>query len=113
MPQDEFDRHKEALIVKKLEKPKTIFQQFSVFYGEIAMQTYHFDREEAEVAILRKITKADFVEYFKVRISMQQESSNHILIPTRILIIEIHNKRWRRTKSFVCSHCLDIEECKW
>ncbi|KAH8419636.1 hypothetical protein KR222_011395, partial [Zaprionus bogoriensis] len=65
MPQDEFERHKEALIVKKLEKPKTIFQQFSLFYGEIAMQTYHFEREEAEVAILRKITKADFVDYFK------------------------------------------------
>ncbi|XP_017844031.1 insulin-degrading enzyme isoform X2 [Drosophila busckii] len=65
MPQDEFERHKEALIVKKLEKPKTIFQQFSMFHGEISMQTYHFDREEAEVAILRKITKNDFVDYFK------------------------------------------------
>ncbi|XP_037720814.1 insulin-degrading enzyme isoform X1 [Drosophila subpulchrella] len=65
MPLDEFERHKEALAVKKLEKPKTIFQQFSQFYGEIAMQTYHFEREEAEVAILRKISKADFVDYFK------------------------------------------------
>ncbi|KAH8371843.1 hypothetical protein KR093_009062, partial [Drosophila rubida] len=65
MPQDEFERHKEALIVKKLEKPKNIFQQFSQFYGEIALQTYHFEREEAEVAILRKITKTDFVDYFK------------------------------------------------
>ncbi|KAH8339171.1 hypothetical protein KR074_006440, partial [Drosophila pseudoananassae] len=65
MPQDEFERHKEALAVKKLEKPKTIFQQFSQFYGEISMQTYHFEREEAEVAILRQITKADFVDYFK------------------------------------------------
>ncbi|XP_032591237.1 insulin-degrading enzyme isoform X1 [Drosophila grimshawi] len=65
MPLDEFARHKEALIVKKLEKPKTIFQQFSTFYGEIAMQTYHFEREEAEVAILRKINKSDFVDYFK------------------------------------------------
>lgn len=67
MPQDEFERHKEALAVKKLEKPKTIFQQFTQFYGEISMQTYHFEREEAEVAILRQITKADFVDYFKVR----------------------------------------------
>ncbi|BFF98691.1 insulin-degrading enzyme [Drosophila madeirensis] len=65
MPLDEFERHKEALAVKKLEKPKTIFQQFNQFYGEIAMQTYHFEREEAEVAILRKITKSDFVDYFK------------------------------------------------
>lgn len=108
MPQDEFDRHKEALIVKKLEKPKTIFEQFHLFYGEIAMQTYHFEREDAEVAILRKITKSDFVEYFKVRKSMQQGSSCCILIIIRIL--EIHNKRWRRTKSLVCSHCLDTEE---
>ncbi|KRK02280.1 insulin-degrading enzyme isoform X2 [Drosophila yakuba] len=73
MPLDEFERHKEALAVKKLEKPKTIFQQFSQFYGEIAMQTYHFEREEAEVAILRKISKADFVEYFKKFIAKDGE----------------------------------------
>ncbi|KAH8300473.1 hypothetical protein KR018_008259, partial [Drosophila ironensis] len=65
MPLDEFERHKEALAVKKLEKPKTIFQQFSQFYSEIATQTYHFERDEAEVAILRQISKADFVDYFK------------------------------------------------
>nr|AAA28439.1 insulin-degrading enzyme [Drosophila melanogaster] len=73
MPLDEFERHKEALAVKKLEKPKTIFQQFSQFYGEIAMQTYHFEREEAEVAILRKISKADFVDYFKKFIAKDGE----------------------------------------
>ncbi|XP_030382565.1 insulin-degrading enzyme [Scaptodrosophila lebanonensis] len=65
MSLEEFQRHKESLAVKKLEKPKTLFQQFSQFYGEIAMQTYHFEREEAEVAILRKITKEDLIEYFK------------------------------------------------
>lgn len=68
MPQEEFERHKEALAVKKLEKPKTVFSQFSQFYSEIAVAQYHFERSEAEVAILRKITKDELLECYKVSI---------------------------------------------
>ncbi|XP_054736065.1 insulin-degrading enzyme isoform X1 [Anastrepha obliqua] len=65
MPLDEFERHKEALALKKLEKPKNVSQQFHQFYNEIALAQYHFERDEAEVAILRKITKEEFLECFK------------------------------------------------
>ncbi|XP_036326734.1 insulin-degrading enzyme-like [Rhagoletis pomonella] len=65
MPLDEFERHKEALALKKLEKPKNVSQQFHQFYSEIALAQYHFERDEAEVAILRKITKEEFLECFK------------------------------------------------
>lgn len=66
MPLDEFERHKEALALKKLEKPKNVTQQFHQFYNEISVGQYHFERDEAEVAILRKITKEEFLECFKV-----------------------------------------------
>lgn len=66
MPLEEFERHKEALAVKKLEKPKTVYNQFNQFYYEIALAQYHFDRSEAEVALLRKITKPELIECYKV-----------------------------------------------
>lgn len=66
MSQEEFDRHKEALVVKKLEKPKTVNSQFSLFYNEIALQQYHFERSEAEVEILRNITKDELLECYRV-----------------------------------------------
>lgn len=66
MSLEEFERHKEALALKKLEKPKTTFQKFSILSNEIAISQYHFERNEAEVAILRKITKEEFLNYFKV-----------------------------------------------
>ncbi|XP_073823267.1 uncharacterized protein isoform X2 [Musca autumnalis] len=53
MSDEEFERHKEALAVKKLEKSKTVFSQFIQFYSEITLAQYHFDRNETEVAILR------------------------------------------------------------
>uniref|UniRef100_A0A1I8Q5M0 Insulin-degrading enzyme n=1 Tax=Stomoxys calcitrans TaxID=35570 RepID=A0A1I8Q5M0_STOCA len=65
MPEEEFERHKEALAVKKREKPKTVFSQFSQFYNEISLAQYHFDRNEAEIAILRNITKDELLEYYK------------------------------------------------
>ena len=66
MPLEEFEKHKEALAVKKLEKPKTVYQQFNNYCNEIVLAQYHFERSDAEVAILRKISKEEFVECFKV-----------------------------------------------
>ncbi|XP_037939985.1 insulin-degrading enzyme isoform X2 [Teleopsis dalmanni] len=66
---EEFERHKDALAVKKLEKPKTIFQQYKKFLNEIALAQYHFERNEAEVIILRKIGREEFVQFFKNCIS--------------------------------------------
>ncbi|XP_058980135.1 insulin-degrading enzyme-like isoform X1 [Musca domestica] len=64
MSDEEFERHKEALAVKKLEKPKTVFSQFVQFYSEISLAQYHFDRNEAEVAILRNITKDELLQCY-------------------------------------------------
>ncbi|XP_075160301.1 insulin degrading metalloproteinase [Haematobia irritans] len=69
MPEEEFERHKTALEVKKREKPKTVFSQFVQFYSEISLAQYHFDRNEAEIAILRTITKEELLECYKTIIA--------------------------------------------
>lgn len=66
MSQEEFDRHKEALASQKLEKPKRLAAQFNKFLNEIALQQYHFDRANVEVAFLKTVTKKQFTDYYKV-----------------------------------------------
>lgn len=44
MTDEEFNRHKEALAVQKLEKPKRLSTLFNKFFNEISLQQYHFDR---------------------------------------------------------------------
>lgn len=65
MTDEEFSRHKEALAAQKLEKPKRLSTLFNKFLNEISLQQYHFDRADKEVAILRKVTKSELMDYYK------------------------------------------------
>lgn len=65
MSEEEFTRHKEALKAQKLEKPKRLSSQYSLYMNEIALQQYHFERSEKEVEILATVTKDQVLEYYK------------------------------------------------
>lgn len=67
MKEEEFSRHKEALAARRLEKPKQLSSQTSMFWIEITGQQYHFDRANVEVAFLRTLTKNEVIEFYKVR----------------------------------------------
>lgn len=67
MSEEEFSRHKEALAAQRLEKPKQLSGQTSLYWGEITAQQYHFDRANEEVAYLRTITKDEILTYYKVK----------------------------------------------
>lgn len=66
MSESDFNAHKEALISKKLEKPKKLSVVFHRYLSEISISSYHFERDLAEVAILRKITKQELLNFYKV-----------------------------------------------
>lgn len=66
MPEEEFIRHKEALAMQKLEKPKQLSTQTNIYWLEITAQQYHFDRANVEVAFLRSLTKNDIISFYKV-----------------------------------------------
>ncbi|XP_078036268.1 insulin degrading metalloproteinase isoform X2 [Augochlora pura] len=76
MSDEEFNRHKESLAVKCLEKPKLLNTLTNIFYNEISSQQYHFDRVNIEVAHLRTIEKADVLEFYK---NMLQRNKQHKL----------------------------------
>ncbi|XP_058128643.1 insulin-degrading enzyme [Anopheles coustani] len=65
MPDDEFNRHKEALVALFLEKPKRLASQFSIFLQEISLRQYHFNRAQVEAAKLRTLTKQQVIDYYK------------------------------------------------
>lgn len=80
MSDDEFDRHKNALRVAKLEKPKRLSVQYSQYINEIALAQYHFDRAEKEVEILQGITKAQLLEYYNHFIAPSAPGRQSLLI---------------------------------
>lgn len=63
---EEFERHKEALAARRLEKPKQLGAQSNTYWLEITAQQYHFDRAEVEVAFLRTLSKEDIIKFYEV-----------------------------------------------
>lgn len=80
MPDDEFQRHKDALAAQKLEKPKLLASQFTKYASEISLQEYHFDRAESEVAVLRTITKDEYLKFYRDSILRQGIARNGLSI---------------------------------
>lgn len=80
MSDEEFKRHKEALAAQKLEKPKRLTTQFTKFLNEIALQQYHFNRAQVEVAFLQTLTKQQIIEYYKEFIIMGAASRRSLSI---------------------------------
>nr|CAD7441027.1 unnamed protein product [Timema bartmani] len=64
MSDEEFERHKEALVAKRLEKPKKLSVLSARYWSEITSQQYHFDRVEVEVAHLRTLVRQDVLDFY-------------------------------------------------
>ena len=65
MGEPEFNSHVEALATKRLEKPKQLVARNSRYWAEIQGQQYNFNRDEVEVAVLRRITKEDLLKFYR------------------------------------------------
>lgn len=86
MTQEIFQNHKDSLAAIKLEKPKKMASWFNKYWGEIALQEYHFNRFESEVAILKEITKEQMIESYKMNVARnapnRKKLSVHIVSKT-------------------------------
>lgn len=65
LTEEEFVRHRDAHIQRRLEKPKKMSSLTIRWWTEIICNQYNFDRENLEVACLRNITKDEIMEHFK------------------------------------------------
>lgn len=64
MTSDQFKSNVNALIDMKLEKHKNLREESRFYWREISDGTLKFDRREAEVAALRKLTQQDLIDFF-------------------------------------------------
>lgn len=68
MPDSEFSAHVEELCKTKLEAPKRLREAVARVWREIDDGSMKFERQEEEVAELRKLTKDDVIAFFRENI---------------------------------------------
>ena len=64
MSEKDFESHKKSLINKRLEKPKNLDEENSVFWAYICNEYYNFTQVETDVENLRSLTKRDMKAFF-------------------------------------------------
>ncbi|MCP4489108.1 MAG: hypothetical protein GY820_17615, partial [Gammaproteobacteria bacterium] len=69
MEEAELEEHRQALITRKLDRPRRLSSLAGLYWGEIQSQQYHFDRENVEVEELKGVTKGELLQYFDARLS--------------------------------------------
>ncbi|MBA0734148.1 hypothetical protein Gogos_018091, partial [Gossypium gossypioides] len=70
MTNDEFKSNVNALIDMKLEKHKNLREESRFYWREITDGTLKFDRREAEVAALKKLTQEELIEFFNENVKV-------------------------------------------
>ncbi|CAG8464961.1 16775_t:CDS:10 [Cetraspora pellucida] len=82
MPEEEYKKEIASLISKKLEKSKNLGEESYKHWCHIYSGYYEFDKVEIDVSNLRKITKADLLEFYKTyihpRSPVQKKLSIHL-----------------------------------
>lgn len=82
MSQEEFDRHREALASRKLEKPKRMATRTYMYWSEISSKQFNFDRVDVEVEELRRLTKQDILDFYDQHVKqdgpLRRKLSSHV-----------------------------------
>ncbi|KAL7753560.1 metalloprotease [Sorochytrium milnesiophthora] len=60
----DYEQNVEALVTKKLEKDKNLYQQSQRFWRHIGSGYYDFDQVQLDVAELKGITKPDLIKFY-------------------------------------------------
>eukprot|EP01104_Vermistella_antarctica_P017836 TRINITY_DN6412_c0_g1_i1.p1 TRINITY_DN6412_c0_g1~~TRINITY_DN6412_c0_g1_i1.p1 ORF type:complete len:1087 (+),score=280.46 TRINITY_DN6412_c0_g1_i1:370-3261(+) len=65
MSDDDFNTHIQSLVNKKLEKDKTLVQEASRHWGEVACHKNMFDRASREASELKTISKEEVLQFYR------------------------------------------------
>lgn len=63
MSREAFSEHVKALMIRRLEKPKTLKELAEKWWKEIFNEQYHFNRDRIEVESLRRLKKEDVINF--------------------------------------------------
>ncbi|XP_059803576.1 insulin-degrading enzyme isoform X1 [Hypanus sabinus] len=83
MTEEAFQKHVQALAIRRLDKPKKLSAECAKHWSEIISQQYNFDRDNIEVAHLKTLTKEDIINFCKELLSVdgsrRRKVSVHVL----------------------------------
>ncbi|KAM4607098.1 insulin-degrading enzyme isoform 2-T2 [Polymixia lowei] len=65
MSEEAFQKHIQALAIRRLDKPKKLAAECAKYWGEIISQQYNFDRDNIEVAYLKTLTKDSVMQFYR------------------------------------------------
>ncbi|CAG2111287.1 unnamed protein product [Medioppia subpectinata] len=69
MNETDFETQRQALITRKLVKPKNLWDKCWTLWAEVMSKEYNFNREEIEVKAIKEITKQDIIDFMKKHLS--------------------------------------------
>ncbi|XP_047206876.1 insulin-degrading enzyme isoform X1 [Girardinichthys multiradiatus] len=83
MNEEAFQKHIQALAIRRLDKPKKLSAECAKYWGEIISQQYNFDRDNIEVAHLKTLTKENIMHFYRDRLTVEapkrHKMSVHVL----------------------------------
>ncbi|XP_071071874.1 insulin-degrading enzyme isoform X6 [Dasypus novemcinctus] len=83
MTEEAFQKHIQALAIRRLDKPKKLSAECAKYWGEIISQQYNFDRDNTEVAFLKTLTKEDIIKFYQEMLAVdaprRHKVSVHVL----------------------------------
>ncbi|XP_055018811.1 insulin-degrading enzyme isoform X2 [Boleophthalmus pectinirostris] len=71
MSEEAFQKHIQALAIRRLDKPKKLSAECAKYWGEIISQQYNFDRDNIEVAYLKTLTKENIMNFYRERLRVE------------------------------------------
>uniref|UniRef100_A0A8C4Z924 Insulin-degrading enzyme n=1 Tax=Gadus morhua TaxID=8049 RepID=A0A8C4Z924_GADMO len=83
MSDEAFQKHIQALAIRRLDKPKKLAAECAKYWGEIISQQYNFDRDNIEVSYLKTLTKENVMQFYRDLLAMdaprRHKVSVHVL----------------------------------
>nr|XP_057920921.1 insulin-degrading enzyme isoform X2 [Doryrhamphus excisus] len=80
MSDQAFQKHIQALAIRRLDKPKKLSAECAKYWGEIISQQYHFDRDNVEVAHLKTLTKDDVMQFYTERLTLEAPKRHKVSV---------------------------------
>uniref|UniRef100_A0A3B5LE54 Insulin-degrading enzyme n=1 Tax=Xiphophorus couchianus TaxID=32473 RepID=A0A3B5LE54_9TELE len=80
MSEEAFQKHIQALAIRRLDKPKKLSAECAKYWGEIISQQYNFDRDNMEVAHLKTLTKENIMQFYRERLTVEAAKRHKVSV---------------------------------
>uniref|UniRef100_A0A3Q3J3I8 Insulin-degrading enzyme n=1 Tax=Monopterus albus TaxID=43700 RepID=A0A3Q3J3I8_MONAL len=80
MNEEAFQKHIQALAIRRLDKPKKLSAECAKYWGEIISQQYNFDRDNIEVSYLKTLTKENIMQFYRERLTVDAPKRHKVSV---------------------------------